>query len=139
MRSQSGFTLTEVLAAATALAMLAALAVPRQALMASDSRKQAVRMLALNVETSLSTTHRVWRATGRPERLELDGRQVEMRFGYPTESAVGAVVLAGGAFRFADGYWKHRESRPGQACAVLYIPPPNPDAEPVVFGYTEGC
>lgn len=139
MRSQSGFTVTEVLAAATVLAMLAAIAVPRQAHMVSDSRKQAVRMLALNVETSLTTTHRVWRATGQPARMEVDGREVEMRFGWPIETSMDAIVMSGAAFRFADGYWKHRESRSGQACAVLYIPPPNPQAEPVVFTYTEGC
>jgi hypothetical protein len=72
-------------------------------------------------------------------RMTLDDRSVDMRFGYPTETSIAEIVVTSGEFEFADGYWKHRESDPGQGCAVLYVPPPNPEADATVISYTDGC
>jgi MSHA pilin protein MshA len=139
MRSDAGFTFTELLTVVTVMAMMAAVAVPRYAMLNSDSRSQSVRSLAANVKSSAALGHKVWKATGQPMRMTLDGRSVEMRFGYPTDSSIADIVVTGGEFEFADGYWKHRESDAGQGCAVLYIPPPNPEAEATVISYTDGC
>jgi prepilin-type N-terminal cleavage/methylation domain-containing protein len=139
MRSDAGFTFTELLTVVTVMAMMAAVAVPRYAMLNSDSRSQAVRALAANVKSSASLSHRVWKGTGQPMRMTLDGRTVDMRFGYPTDASIAEIVLMNGDFEFADGYWKHRESGADQGCAVLYIPPPNPDTEATVISYTEGC
>jgi len=139
MRSDAGFTFTELLTVVTAMAMMAAVAVPRYAMLNSDSRGQSVRSLAANVKSSASLSHKVWKATGQPMRMTLDGRSVDMRFGYPTDSSIAEIVVTSGEFEFAEGYWKHRESVAGQGCAVLYIPPPNPDAEATVISYTDGC
>jgi len=139
MRSDAGFTFTELLTVVTVMAMMAAVAVPRYAMLNSDSRSQSVRSLAANVKSSATLSHKVWKATGQPMRMTLDGRSVDMRFGYPTDSSIAEIVVTSGDFEFADGYWKHRESGAGQGCAVLYIPPPNPDAEATVISYTEGC
>lgn len=139
MKSQAGFTFTELLTAVTVLAMLAAVAVPRYAMINSESRSQSVRSLAASVRSSADLSHKVWKATGKPVRLTLDGRTVDMRFGYPTDSSIAEIVVMGGEFEFADGYWKHVESEAGQGCAVLYIPPPNGEADATVLTYTDGC
>ena len=139
MKSQAGFTFTELLTVVTVMAMLAAVAVPRYAMINSDTRSQAVRLLAANVKSSASLSNKVWKATGQPVRLTLDGRSVDMRYGYPTDRSIAEIVVMSSEFEFADGYWKHNESGAGQGCAVLYIAPPNPDAEATVIGYTDGC
>jgi MSHA pilin protein MshA len=137
MRAQAGFTFTELLTVVTVMAMLAAVAVPRYALLNSDSRSQSVRSLAANVKSSAS--HKVWKATGKPIRLTLDGRTVDMRYGYPTDASIAELVVMSGEFEFADGYWKHTQSAAGQGCSVLYIPPPNPDTDATIVTYTHGC
>ena len=139
MRSQAGFTFTELLTVVTVMAMLAAVAVPRHAMLNSDSRSDSVRSLAANVKSSASLSHKVWKATGQPIRLTLDGRMVDMRHGYPTDASIAEIVVMSGEFEFADGYWKHTRSAAGQGCAVLYIPPPNPETDATVITYTDGC
>jgi MSHA pilin protein MshA len=139
MRAQAGFTFTELLTVVTVMAMLAAVAVPRYALLNSDSRSQSVRSLAANVKSSASLSHKVWNATGKPIRLTLDGRTVDMRYGYPTDASIAEIVVMSGEFEFADGYWKHTQSAAGQGCSVLYIPPSNPDTDATIVTYTHGC
>lgn len=139
MRSQAGFTFTELLTVATVMAMLAAVAVPRYAVINSETRSTAVRALAANVRSSAALTNKIWQATGQPARLMFDGHDVEMRYGYPTDMSIGDIVVMSSEFHFADGYFKHAQTEAGQGCAVLYIPPPNPDQEATVISYTEGC
>jgi prepilin-type N-terminal cleavage/methylation domain-containing protein len=139
MRSQAGFTFTELLAVATVMAMLTAVAVPRYAMLNSETRSDAVRALAANVRSSAALTNKVWQAAGQPTRLTFDGQAVEMRFGYPTDTAIGEIVVISPEFRFEDGYFKHVQTKAGQGCAVLYIPPPNPDQQASVISYTDGC
>jgi hypothetical protein len=81
----------------------------------------------------------VWKATGQPLRLTLDGRTVDMHHGYPTDGSIAEIVVMSSEFEFADGYWKHTQSAADQGCAVLYIPPPNPATEATVISYTDGC
>ena len=139
MRAQAGFTFTELLTVVTVMAMLAAVAVPRYALLNSDARSQSVRSLAANVRSSASLSHRVWNAAGKPIRLTLDGRTVDMRYGYPTDASVAEIVVMSGEFEFADGYWKHMQSSAGQGCSVLYLPPSEPDTDATIVTYTHGC
>lgn len=139
MRLQKAFTFTELLIAVAVLAMLAAAAVPRFFAINKGIRASAVEALTINIESSARLTNRIWISNNRPARLTVDGQVLEMRFGYPTENSISEVVINSGEFVFNDGYWKHQEliSEPG--CAVLYIPPPNPESEPVVISYTDGC
>ena len=139
MRFQKAFTLSELLIAVAALAILAAAAVPRFYAINSEIRVGAVEALAANVQSSAHLTNRIWFSNGQPPRLTVDGQVLEMRFGYPTDRSISEIVVNTGDFIFQDGYFKHRESRAGQSCAVLYIPPSNPKSTPVVIPYTDGC
>lgn len=139
MRSQAGFTFTELLTLVTIMVMLAAVAVPRYAMLNSDQRGKSVRALEANVRSSARLSRRVWQAAGKPSHLSLDGQTVDMRFGYPTAASINDIVVMGDDFRFTGGYWKHAESKDDKGCAVLYIPPSNPDADAVIISYTDGC
>ena len=69
----------------------------------------------------------------------VDGQELEMRYGFPTENSIDDIVINSGEFVFQDGYFNHREILATPGCAVLYVPPPSPDAEPVVITYSDGC
>ena len=139
MKSQRAFTFSELVVAVAALAILAAAAVPRFIAINSEIRAGAVGALAVNVQSSAHLTNRIWLSNGQPARLTVDGQLLEMRFGYPTENSISEIVINSGDFMFSDGYFKHRESVSQQGCAVLYIPPSNPESSPVVIPYTDGC
>ena len=139
MKAQAGFTFTELLTGVTLLVMLAAVALPRHAMLNSEQRSEAVRALEANVRSSAELSRKVWQVTGKPSRLTLDGRTVDMRHGYPTETSINDLVVMGEQFRFADGYWKHADTEDGQGCAVLYIAPSSPQASAEIITYTDGC
>jgi prepilin-type N-terminal cleavage/methylation domain-containing protein len=139
MRRQKAFTFSELLIVVAVLAMLAAAAVPHFQAVNSEIRAGAVEALAVNVRSSAQLTNRIWLSNGRPAKLTVDGRALDMRFGYPTENSISEIVVNSGDFVFQDGYFNHRELLSTPGCAVLYIPPPNADTEPVVISYTEGC
>ncbi len=139
MRLQRAFTFSELLVAVAVLAILATLAVPRFFAINSEVRAGAIEALAANVQSSAHLTNRIWRSSGQPASLTVDGHVLEMRFGYPTESSISDIVINSGNFIFRDGYFKHRELLSEQGCAVLYIPPSNPQSSPVIIPYTDGC
>ncbi len=139
MRLQRAFTYSELLIVVAVLAILAAAAVPRYMTINSEIRAGAVEALAVNVQSSAHLTNRIWLSNGQLARLTVDGQVLEMRFGYPTERSISEVVINSGDFMFKDGYFKHRELLSEQGCAVLYIPPSNPESSPVVIPYTDGC
>ena len=139
MRLQRAFTFSELIIVVAALAILAAAAVPRFIAINSDIRAGAVDALAVNVQSSAQLVNRIWLSNGQPAMLTVDGQLLELRFGYPTEMSIGDVVINSGDFIFRDGYFKHRESAAEQGCAVLYIPPSNPESLAMVIPYTESC
>ncbi len=139
MRLQKAFTFSELLIVVAMLAMLAAVAVPRFYAINSEIRAGAVEALAVNVQSSADLINHIWLSNGQPARLTIDGQLLEMRFGFPTENSIDEIVVNSGDFVFQDGYFNHRDLLSTPGCAVLYIAPPNPQAEPVVITYTDGC
>jgi len=71
--------------------------------------------------------------------LTVDGQLLELRFGFPTENSISEIVINNGDFVFNDGYFKHWDLLSEQGCAVLYIPPSNPESSPQVIPYTDNC
>jgi prepilin-type N-terminal cleavage/methylation domain-containing protein len=139
MRLQRAFTFPELLTVVAALALLAAAAVPRFLAINSEIRVSAVEALAVNVRSSVNLANRIWLANGRPPRLRVDGQDLEMRYGYPTEHSVDAIVVNSGDFVFQEGFFRHRDLLSTPGCAVLYVPAPNPISEAAVITYTDGC
>ena len=139
MKSQNGFSATDLLVAVTVLVMLAAVAVPRYSTINSKSRVSAVRSLAANVESSAHLTHRVWRNVGYLEFLNIEGDVIEMTYGYPTDQSIRKVVIERDNFIFTNGQWAHRERDNDPGCSVLYIPPSEASTGVQVISYTDGC
>ena len=139
MKSQGGFTATDLLVAITVLALMAVVAVPRFSAVNSETRARAVRSLAANVESSAELTHRVWRTAGYSDFLNFEGDVIEMSNGYPTGQAIRKVVIERDDFIFSNGQWAHRETNSSPGCSVLYIPPSLSSMGVQVVSYTEGC
>ena len=139
MKLQHGFSATDLLVAVTVLVMLAAIAVPRFSTINSESRVNAVRSLAANVESSAQLTHRVWQSAGRPNFLNIEGDVIEMGYGYPTDQSIRKVIIERDNFLFEDGQWAHRERDNDPGCSVLYIPPSESSTGVQVVSYTDGC
>jgi prepilin-type N-terminal cleavage/methylation domain-containing protein len=139
MRGQKAFTFSELLVAVAALALLAAAAVPRFLAINSETRMNSVEALAVNVRSSAQLTNRIWLSNDRLSRLTVGGQELEMRFGYPTENSIDDIVVNSGEFVFQEGFFNHRDLLTTPGCAVLYIPPPGPEFEPLVITYTDGC
>ena len=139
MKSQDGFTATDLLVVVTALVMMAAIAIPRHSAINSDTRARAVRSLAANVESSASLMHRVWRSGGYSDFLNIDGEFIEMRNGYPTDESIRVVVIERSEFEFSRGYWAHRDRLDNPGCSVQYIPPTDLPTGVQVISYTDGC
>ena len=139
MKSQNGFSATDLLVAVTVLVMLAAVAVPRYSAINSQSRASAVHSLAANVESSANLAHRVWRSAGNLDFLNIDGNVIEMTFGYPTDQSIRKVVIERANFTFSDGQWAHRDRDNDPGCSVLYIPPSESSTGVQVISYTDGC
>jgi MSHA pilin protein MshA len=139
MRLHRAFTFSELIIVVAALAILAAAAVPRFIAINSDIRAGAVEALAVNVQSSAQLINRIWLSNGQPAMLTVDGQLLELRFGFPTENSISEIVINTGDFVFNDGYFKHQDLLSEQGCAVLYIPPSNPESSPVVIPYTDNC
>jgi Tfp pilus assembly protein PilE len=139
MKSQQGFTVTDLLIIVTALALMAAIAVPRHTAINSETRARAVRSLAANVESSANLMHRVWRSGGYTDFLNIDGEFIEMHNGYPTDNSIALVVIERNEFQFAKGQWAHRDKPAQRGCSVQYIPPADPFSDARVLTYTDGC
>ncbi len=139
MKSQHGFSATDLLVAVTVLVILAAVAVPRYSTINSESRASAVRSLAANVESSANLTHRVWRSAGESNFLNIEGDIIEMSYGYPTDQSIRKVVIERDTFLFSDGQWAHRERDNDPGCSVLYIPPSESSTGVQVISYTDSC
>ena len=139
MKSQHGFSATDLLVAVTVLVMLAAVAVPRYSTINSESRASAVRSLAANVESSANLTHRVWRSAGQSNILNIEGDMIEMSYGYPTGQSIRKVVIERDSFLFSDGQWAHRESDTAPGCSGFYIPPSESSTGVQVVSYPDSC
>jgi Tfp pilus assembly protein PilE len=139
MKSQQGFTVTDLLIIVTALALMAAIAVPRHTALNSETRARAVRSLAANVESSANLVHRVWRSGGYSDFLNIDGEFIEMHNGFPTDNSIALVVIERNEFQFTKGQWVHRDKLEQHGCSVQYIPPTDPFSDARVLTYIDGC
>ena len=139
MTPQKGFTLTELITVVATGALMAALAVPRYLALNTQTRISSVTALASHVENTARLTNRVWNSAGEPDNVVIEGRVIDMQYGFPTDQAIGDVVVNNGDYLFGNGYWKHQETARDKGCAVLYIPPVTDRGQFQVITYTDGC
>ncbi len=116
------------------LAVLAALAVPRQIQLAADTRKSQTLALAGSVASAANLANAFWAAADEPTVMMFPGGEVSMINGYPSAATITRTLRPAemSAFSFANGAWQHRDSKASTACGVRYTPPITLGNPPVV-------
>lgn len=148
MRFKSqGFTYIELAVVVAVVATLAAFAIPRFTSIENEGRVAAIAALSASIRNASSLAHAQWLASGKPETIEVEGRVIKMRNGYPDVDSSGLPSTlpdtAGFSATIAAGevvYRKHGAPKPDQ-CAIVYSPA-TPNAPPRILLQTSnlsGC
>lgn len=148
MRSKSwGFTYVELAVVVAVVATLAAFAIPRFTSIENQGRVAAIAALSASIRNASSLAHAQWLASGKPETIEVEGRVIKMRNGYPDVDSSGLPDTlpdtAGFSSIIAPGaviYRKYGAPKPDQ-CAVIYSAA-TPNAPPRILLQTDdlrGC
>jgi MSHA pilin protein MshA len=126
MKTQSGFTLIELVVVIVILGILAAFAVPRFVALDQQARIAAVNGLAGSMRASAALAHGMYLATGTsPGTITMEGQTITMTFGYPDgltapstlndTSGFTATTAAGSAV-----FKKSGAPSSGTNCSVTY-------------------
>ena len=139
MQRSKGFTATDLAIIVTVLAMAAALAVPRYMSLNADHRSRAVDSLAASADSFVRLSNKLWRTSGFPDAITVDGNFIEIVYGYPSTDAIEEMVVLNERFAYANGVWTHRDRRGDPGCSVIYTPPVREGGEARIARYTSGC
>ena len=140
MRKQQGLTVIDVVVVAATFCALAAVAVPRFALLDEASRLDNVRMLADEVRLTAELSHSIWVSADRPDQLLRDNILVEMTNGYPTSADMAALISRRSMFAFAEDEYRYLSNDQVVAdCYVRYLPPAHPLDGPDIKVVVSGC
>lgn len=148
MRSDmDGISRTELLVVVSVFSLFAAFAIPRFTSIENQGRVAAVASLSNSIRNASALAHAQWLASGRPATIEVEGRTILMRNGYPDVAADGLPGTlpdtAGFYAQIAQGaviYKKYGAPEPDH-CAVIYSPA-GPDIPPKILLQTpnlSGC
>jgi MSHA pilin protein MshA len=140
MRNQKGFTLIELVVVIVILGILAAIAVPKFIDMQVDARMSAMNGLAGSVRSAVALSHAqalVKNQNGATGTITMEGQDVSLVFGYPTEATVGGdpgiegtVNLEGYTYVEASGVFTLNGAP--AACEVVYTEAADAVTPPVV-------
>jgi MSHA pilin protein MshA len=139
-----GFTLVEVVVVIMILGILAAFAVPRFATVEVETRSAATAALRGSLRSSAALAHALWLSRGQPaERLDMDGSEVSMAFGYPNLATIDDTLgsLDGFDYDEATGVFT-KTARDGSLvsyCTVTYLEPRVDGEAPAIAVETGGC
>jgi MSHA pilin protein MshA len=158
-RTQSGFTLIELVVVMVILGILAAFAIPRFARLDGSARAATVRAMEGGLKSAAAMTHGMWLAAGNnPPTVRMEGGAngtlVAMNaLGYPTAANDGirnafentvytntnqsgrfTTVIVNGAMQF-----RAAASRDPATCFVSYLPSATPGTSPTIGTNLNGC
>lgn len=140
-REASGFTLIELIVLIGILAIMAAYAYPRFALIEAQTRKALVQSLGGSVTSSAQQAHYLWILKGRPATITMEGQTITMLNGYPDEASIDNTLMDYTGFQFQDigvARFRRQDAWQPNNCMVTYDEAA-PGARPAVVIYTFGC
>lgn len=145
--SSSGFTRVELVIVASVMSLMAAFAIPRFTSIENQGRVAAIASLTNSIRNASALAHALWLASGQPDVVDVDGRSISMRNGYPDAAANGLpdalADIAGFSAQVESGsvvFRKHGAPSPDN-CAIVYSPA-TPDVPPRILLQTpnlSGC
>ncbi|MEM8983532.1 MAG: hypothetical protein AAGC71_10925 [Pseudomonadota bacterium] len=137
---QLGVTLIDTTIVVAAFCSVAAIALPRFALLDEASRLSAVRTLADDIRSTAELSHSIWVSAGRPASLTRDNGPVRMVNGYPDSSDMKAMVAYSAMFEYVDGNYRYADGdRVVEECYVSYQPPEHSLDGPDIVVVVTGC
>ncbi|MEM1263882.1 MAG: hypothetical protein AAGH76_15900 [Pseudomonadota bacterium] len=137
---QLGLTLIDTAIVVAAFCSVAAIALPRFAMLDEASRLSAVRTLADDIRSTAELSHSIWVSAGRPAALTRDTGLVRMVNGYPDTGDMKEMVAHSAFFHYADGEYHYADGdRVVGECYVSYQPPEHSLDGPDIAVIVSGC
>ena len=102
-KAQKGFTLVELVAVITILAILAAFAIPRFAALEGSAREATTDGLAGSLRSAISLAHSLDLVTGSTGNVTMEGNAIVMVNGYPNLATVDDTLVDFTGFSYAPG------------------------------------
>ncbi len=131
----------DVVLAVACLAVLAAVAIPRQQGMTAAARRAEVNALAGSIRGAAAFGHALWEARDEPSGVDTARGHVRIVNGYPAAADLALLLEPSEAmaFRHAQGSWRHRDAGVDERCGVSYAPPASARVDPDVRLQVSGC
>jgi hypothetical protein len=131
----------DLLVLITCFSTMAAVAVPRHLNMTEAARRAELSSLARGINSASELGHRLWLAAGRPDSLETERGQLNLRHGFPSSETLTILLEQSELMPFIsqNGAWQHRMAPSGDVCHVSYRPPRRLGEKPRIAVDESGC
>lgn len=119
---------------------LAAVALPRFAVLEESARLDALADLAAEIRAQSSMSNAIWASANGPATLVRKGQPMLLVNGYPSAADMRELVAGDVLFHYDGGRYNYSDrGQPVADCHVTYIPPQPFATEPTIEIEVSGC